>query len=177
MSKDGPIDSIGMGATLIGGILIYAGIRGYSVLQVAGNLVTGKPITTDVKVTNPLSTPGESSSSTGVPVSYDVQSPRATGQAMAAAMGWTGSEWSALEQLWTHESNWDNHAKNPSSGAYGIPQALPYSKMPKTAWPETAGGKSDIRAQVQWGLNYIKGRYGTPTMAWAFWQRQSPHWY
>jgi hypothetical protein len=170
------LDGIGLATTLIGGVLVYSGARGYSALTVVGNLVLGKPVATDTTVTNPLSTPGKADTSTAVP-DYNVQSPRATGQSMAAAMGWTGEQWTALEQLWTHESGWNNRAKNPSSGAYGIPQALPYSKMPKAAWPETAGGTSDIRTQVQWGLTYIKGRYGTPVMAWAFWQRQSPHWY
>lgn len=169
-SLDGP----GLVATLVGGILVYAGIRGFSVLQVAGNLITGKPIGSGADVSSPLAIGQQTASDTP---SYNVQSPIATGQSMAAAMGWTGSQWNALEQLWTRESNWDNHAKNPSSGAYGIPQALPYSKMPKAAWPETAGGTSDIRAQIQWGLTYIKSRYGTPAAAWAKWQQRSPHWY
>jgi hypothetical protein len=106
-----------------------------------------------------------------------VGSPKAIGKAMAANMGWTGAQWSALEELWNGESNWNPKAKNPSSGAYGIPQALPHTKMPKKAWPESAGGQSDAQTQIQWGLNYIKGRYGNPVMALAFWKRQKPHWY
>lgn len=172
MSKS-PLDGVGIAVTTIGGILVYAGIRGYSVMAVVENLVTGKPITNGVTVTNPLTTPG---TVTDTPAPSG-GSPRAIGRQLASQMGWDGSQWTALDNLWEHESGWNPKAKNPSSGAYGIPQALPYSKMPKTAWPESAGGNSDATAQIQWGLNYIKGRYGTPGMAWAFWQRQNPHWY
>jgi hypothetical protein len=177
MSKKS-FDSVGLAVTTIGGILVYAGIRGYSVMVVVQNLITGKPITTGVNVTNPLTTGSESDSSTSDGNTSTVTgSPKTIGKSLAAGMGWTGSQWSALETLWDHESNWNPKAKNKSSGAYGIPQALPYSKMPKAAWPESAGGTSDASTQIQWGLTYIKGRYGTPALAWAFWQRQSPHWY
>lgn len=177
-----PMDSVGIAVTTIGGILVYAGFRGYSVLAVVQNLVTGKPIATDVTVTNPISTPGTGEDTIGAGGLHEgpiatTGTPKAIGQRMAAGMGWTGAQWSALEQLWEHESNWNPKAKNPSSGAYGIPQALPHTKMPKMAWPESAGGKSDAATQIQWGLNYIKGRYKSPVAAWAFWQRQSPHWY
>lgn len=170
-----PFDSVGIAVTTVGGILVYAGIRGYSVLAVVQNLVTGKPITTGVNVTNPLST-GEQATDSPAPVS-GAGSPKAIGQNMASAMGWQGSQWTALETLWDGESNWNPKAENKSSHAYGIPQALPWTKMPKKAWPERAGGSSDAATQIQWGLNYIKGRYGSPGMALAFWQKQSPHWY
>lgn len=173
MSKS--LDGPGLAATVIGGVLVYAGVRGFSVLQVVGNLVTGKPITADVSVTNPLSTPGAVTPGfEGPTLSGNAKS---IGKQSAAAMGWTGDQWTALEKLWDGESNWNPRAENKSSGAYGIPQALPYSKMPKMAWPEKAGGTSDAATQIQWGLNYIKDRYGTPVMALAFWNRQSPHWY
>ena len=174
MSKS--LDGTGLAVTLIGGVLIYSGIRGFSVMKVAENLVTGRPITTDVDVTNPLSTPGKVDDSTG---SYSAPTggAQSIGLQLASAMGWEGSQWTALQTLWNGESGWNPKAKNPSSGAYGIPQALPYTKMPKAAWPESAGGKSDAATQIQWGLNYIKGRYGSPQMALAFWNRQNPHWY
>jgi resuscitation-promoting factor RpfB len=175
-----PISGIGLTATTIGGVLIYAGIRGYSVLSVIQNMVTGKPITTGVAITNPLSTPGAGTAEVGTTdagVPYAPGTPLEIGKRLAASMGWTGAEWSALEKLWDGESNWNPKAMNKSSGAYGIPQALPYSKMPKMAWPESAGGQSDATTQIQWGLSYIKSRYGSPSMAWAFWQKQKPHWY
>ena len=101
------------------------------------------------------------------------------GKMIAASYGWTGNQWSALEALWDGESGWNNRAENPSSHAYGIPQALPYTKMPKAAWPERAGGKSDPTAQIQWGCAYINNRldYGNPAKAYQLWLSRSPHWY
>lgn len=101
-------------------------------------------------------------------------------QQMAASQGWSGAQWQCLDQMWIHESNFDEQVKNAGSGAAGIPQALPASKMGATAnsnsWPANA------KAQIAWGLNYIKGRYGDPCSAWAWWQRTDPrpspgHWY
>lgn len=171
----------------LGTVFVYAGFRGYSVLAVLQNLVTGKPIFTDVSVVNPLQSFGTvaNPSDTTIPselgttnVTGSGGSPKgnkALGQSMAAAMGWTGAEWDALDKLWTRESSWNNRADNPSSHAYGIPQSLPYSKMPQMAWPESAGGSSDAAAQISWGLTYIQGRYGTPVMAWA--HEQANGWY
>jgi hypothetical protein len=89
-------------------------------------------------------------------------STREIGRAMAAARGWTGTQWTCLNNLFTRESGWRTTAGSPS-GAYGIPQALPGSKM--------AAAGSDWRTnpatQIAWGLNYIKGRYGTPCGAWS----------
>jgi len=85
----------------------------------------------------------------------------ALGRLMAAAYGWTGGQFVDLNKLWTQESGWNNHARNPSSGAYGIPQGLPPGKMGAAA----AGGNA--HAQIAWGLRYIKDRYGSPAGAWA----------
>ncbi|KAB2344884.1 aggregation-promoting factor C-terminal-like domain-containing protein [Actinomadura rudentiformis] len=86
---------------------------------------------------------------------------RALGRQMNAAAGW-GGYWSSLDKLWKRESSWNHLARNPSSGAYGIPQSLPASKM--------ASAGSDWRAnpatQIRWGLGYISGRYGNPGRAW-----------
>jgi hypothetical protein len=79
-----------------------------------------------------------------------------------------------LVPLWNQESGWNQFAEN-ASGAYGIPQALPFNKMPQAAWPASAGGSSDPSAQISWGLSYIKGTYGTPCNAWA--HEQSFGWY
>ncbi|PFG44249.1 uncharacterized protein YabE (DUF348 family) [Isoptericola jiangsuensis] len=96
---------------------------------------------------------------------------RQIGQQMAAARGWTGSEWTCLESLWTRESGWSHTAANPSSGAYGIPQSLPGSKM------ATAGSdwQTNPATQIAWGLDYIAGRYGSPCGAWA--HSESVGWY
>jgi resuscitation-promoting factor RpfB len=93
------------------------------------------------------------------------------GQQMAAARGWTGEEWTCLELLWERESGWNYQAANPSSGAYGIPQALPGSKM-GTAGSDWA---TNPATQIEWGLGYIADRYGTPCGAWG--HSESVGWY
>jgi len=77
--------------------------------------------------------------------------------------GWGAAQWPCLAWLWERESSWNYRARNASSGAYGIPQALPGSKM------STAGADwlTNFRTQVTWGLTYIADRYGTPCAAWA----------
>lgn len=87
-------------------------------------------------------------------------STRAIGESLAAQRGWTGGEWSCLRILWDRESGWQVTAANPS-GAYGIPQALPGSKM------ESAGSDWETNpvTQISWGLSYIGERYGTPCVA------------
>ena len=89
---------------------------------------------------------------------------RIYGQAAAAQYGWTGNEWQAVAWLFNKESGWRWDASNRSSGAYGIPQALPGSKMATSGadWHDNAA------TQINWGLNYIKNRYGTPSKAKAF---------
>lgn len=72
----------------------------------------------------------------------------------------SGAEWAAWNYVAMRESGWSQFARNPSSGAYGIPQALPFTKMPKAAWPASAGGSSNPRAQIGWMIGYIRGRYG-----------------
>ena len=95
------------------------------------------------------------------------------GRRMAAARGWTGREFEALHTLWTGESNWDETAYNKSSGATGIPQSLPGSKM-ASAGPDW---KTNPATQIKWGLGYIASVYGNPINALAKWMSRSPHWY
>jgi cell wall-associated NlpC family hydrolase len=97
---------------------------------------------------------------------------RGLAQIMAASYGWVGDQWSTLQKLWDRESGFNNYAKNPTSGAYGIAQALPESKYP---YAGTEAGGSSARAQISWGLSYIKTRYGTPAAAWS--HEQSAGWY
>ncbi|KWT61823.1 hypothetical protein ADL21_11090 [Streptomyces albus subsp. albus] len=98
---------------------------------------------------------------------------RATARQMLGEFGWSQEQWPPLDQLWSRESGWRWNARNPSSGAYGIPQALPADKM------RSAGDdwRTNPATQIRWGLGYIKGRYGSPAAAWSFWNRQRPHWY
>lgn len=88
----------------------------------------------------------------------------ALGERMAAVDGWTGGQWSCLDWLWTRESGWQTEVWNTAgSGAYGIPQSLPASKMAAAG----ADYMTDPATQIRWGLGYIASTYGTPCQAWA----------
>ncbi|PJJ63574.1 hypothetical protein CLV54_1244 [Compostimonas suwonensis] len=87
------------------------------------------------------------------------------------ARGWGEDEFSCLVALWSKESGWRVNAGNESSGAYGIPQALPGSKM-ATAGPDW---ETNAGTQIEWGLGYITGRYGSPCGAWA--HSEAEGWY
>ncbi|WP_435526053.1 transglycosylase SLT domain-containing protein [Curtobacterium oceanosedimentum] len=97
-------------------------------------------------------------------------SAQAIAQQMVAARGWGSDQFNCLVSLWNKESGWRVNAYNPS-GAYGIPQALPGSKM------ATAGAdwQTNPATQITWGLNYISGVYGTPCGAWG--HSVSHNWY
>jgi hypothetical protein len=90
---------------------------------------------------------------------------------MAERYGWGAGEFSCLDTLWEHESSWDPQAENASSGAYGIPQALPGSKMSAYG----SDWQSNPVTQIQWGLAYIRQSYSSPCGAWSVWQ--SKGWY
>jgi hypothetical protein len=75
------------------------------------------------------------------------------------------TQFGCLNNIWTRESGWRYDAEN-ASGAYGIPQALPGSKMASAG----ADWQTNPTTQIRWGLGYIKSVYGTPCNAWAFWQ-------
>ena len=99
------------------------------------------------------------------------EDPRDIARALLSEYGYSSDQFSCLDSLYVSESNWNPHADNPSSSAYGIPQAL------------TGGTHTDLPAdyltnpvsQIEWGLEYIKRSYGTPCAAWAF--KQSHSWY
>lgn len=75
---------------------------------------------------------------------------------------WSRRQFRYLNRLWSRESGWNVFASNPYSGAYGIPQAVPGSKM-SSAGPHW---RSSARTQIRWGLRYIRARYGSPMRAW-----------
>ncbi|XIG78299.1 hypothetical protein C1N81_37115 [Streptomyces sp. SGAir0957] len=89
--------------------------------------------------------------------------------------GWGQGEFGPLKKLWEGESNWNYQARNPSSGAFGIPQALPAAKMASAG----ADWRTNPATQIRWGLSYIKNRpdYGSPSAAYSKWLSRSPHWY
>lgn len=166
---------LGMAAAAAGALFIYAGAKGYSLPAAAQNIIQGKPPSAGQASSplysgggQPAGTPGTGGPPPGpVGASGNV----ALGQAMAAQRGWTGQQWDALYQLWQRESGWQTTATNPSSGAYGIPQSLPASKMASAG----ADWKTNPATQIKWGLSYIAGRYGTPLAAWQ--HEESAGWY
>ncbi|MFG3659915.1 transglycosylase SLT domain-containing protein [Streptomyces sp. NPDC047706] len=91
-------------------------------------------------------------------------------QSMAAAMV-PGDQFQCFSNIVDHESDWNYRAVNPSSGAYGLFQALPASKMSSVG----ADWQTNPATQIKWGLNYMNDRYGSPCGAWSFWQAN--HWY
>ncbi|MGH3276300.1 MAG: hypothetical protein ACRDNZ_18485 [Streptosporangiaceae bacterium] len=91
---------------------------------------------------------------------------------MLARFHWSAArQFPYLNKLWTRESNWRVHALNHSSGARGIPQADPGSKM-ASAGPDW---RTSARTQIRWGLRYIRRRYGSPHAAWEHERRTG--WY
>ncbi|MCH0541047.1 transglycosylase SLT domain-containing protein [Streptomyces sp. MUM 203J] len=98
--------------------------------------------------------------------SYSVAEVQAIARQMVPA-----AQFQCFSNIVDHESSWNYRATNPSSGAYGLVQALPASKM------STAGAdwQTNPATQIKWGLNYMNERYGSPCGAWSFWQAN--HWY
>lgn len=135
--------------------------RGTAISAIAGFFSTA-PVILRLKATVQIAG-GDASTNQGI------------GKLLAGKYGWSptqdAGQWDALDKLWTRESGWSVTATNPGSGAYGIPQALPGSKMASIA----ANWKTSAQTQIEWGLLYIKGRYGTPEAAWA--HEQSQGWY
>ncbi|YAL82713.1 transglycosylase SLT domain-containing protein [Dermacoccaceae bacterium W4C1] len=97
--------------------------------------------------------------------------PRSIARSMLAQQGFGAGQFSCLNSLWMKESGWNPSASNPSSGAYGIPQSLPGSKMASAG----ADWRTNPATQISWGLSYIKSRYGSPCSAWA--HSQAVNWY
>jgi len=89
--------------------------------------------------------------------------PQQIAMAMLGSFGWPSSQFGCLQSLWNAESGWNPTATNPTSGAYGIPQALPGSKMASAG----ADWQTNPATQIRWGLGYIKQVYGSPCAAWS----------
>jgi hypothetical protein len=98
-------------------------------------------------------------------------SPQQIAATMLGSFGWSASEFGCLDPLWEHESGWSVTADNVGTGAYGIPQALPGSRM-ASAGPDW---QTDAATQIKWGLEYIKDTYGSPCAAWD--HEQATGWY
>lgn len=162
----------------VGSALLYGAVTGKSPVQMLHLAVLGQnpkgaastqAIDTSVITASEGGTPGETGSG-GPPIQGTSTGYQEIARQIIAAQypSWNNqTDWDALVKLWNQESGWNNTANNPDSGAYGIAQALPPSKYPKAAQPPYMGGSADATAQIRWGLSYIRGRYGSPRMAWA----------
>ncbi|WP_204009793.1 lytic transglycosylase domain-containing protein [Virgisporangium aurantiacum] len=116
------------------------------------------------KVASPSQSKKPGATAPPAPESCNVYSGnRKTGCAMVLAKGWDLAQMGCLDKLWTKESGWNEKARNKSSGALGIPQAYPGSKM-SSAGPDW---ETNPVTQIKWGLGYIAQKYNTPCRAWA----------
>jgi resuscitation-promoting factor RpfB len=142
----------------------------YSVVYVDGVVVGKTPVKT-VVLSEPTTQVMKVGTKPPTPVTVvPANEAQAIAKKLAAARGWGDDQFACLVPLWSHESGWRTNAANPS-GAYGIPQALPGSKM-ASAGPNW---QTDATTQITWGLGYIGGRYVNPCGAWSFWQANN--WY
>jgi hypothetical protein len=164
-----------------GGVLLWSGIKGKSATSVFRQLIGGDspanaasantivqtPDTIAQDLTGANAVPGSPTGSTGA-ANANAKANQVTARVLAIAMGhanWAvGQQWADWLSLWNKESGWSQYADNPSSGAYGIPQALPPTKLPAAG--QQSGGSS-VSAQETWGIQYIAGEYGSPSAAWA----------
>ena len=183
-----PAKGVYLAITGGGAILLWSGIRGKSVTGVLRDVISGKnpntaPAANTVVSASPYltSNPNSYVYSGTQQTSGSAKANQALARTIALAMGhptWiVGQQWQDWVSLWNMESGWNQYAQNASSGAYGIPQALPLTKMPKSAWPAAHGGSSNASAQIAWGITYIAQRYGSPSAAWAHEMSTNPHWY
>ncbi len=130
-----------------------------------------KPDPVEEKSTDNGGSSGSSGSSAPPAGTPDPGSAKAIAHAMIADRGWGDDQYNCLVSLWDRESGWNVYAHNGSSGAYGIPQALPGSKMASAG----ADWQTNPATQISWGLGYISGRYGSPCGAWS--HSQATGWY
>ena len=104
---------------------------------------------------------------------YNVGEIQSYAHQLVLSYGWSEEDYQALVLLWNRESSWDPYAVNKKSGACGIPQSLPCRKMAKFG----RDYRTNWKVQVNWGLDYIKDRYGTPSEAYRKFLGRKPHWY
>jgi hypothetical protein len=178
-----PISGLSVTYTVVGGIILWSGIKGETLQQTFKGLASGQAPTANTQpigapelgissgtaATNPTSgsgATGASAAAGNAPASDKTGTPtanKAVGQLMAAAYGWTGDNWDCLESGWEEESGWNQYAaydpSDPYDYAYGIPQSNPGTKMASAG----SDWKTNPITQIKWGLGYIKSTYGSPS--------------
>jgi resuscitation-promoting factor RpfB len=187
------VNGIALGITGLGVVFMWAGIKGVSVTAVVQDVVTGKnpkalPQTNQIQsgsvsgaLTSSTLNPGVSSPvlPSGGNAGSSVSSYQAYAFSLFPSFGWGTDQEQPLVNLWNQESGWDPTAYNPGSHttnpddshAFGIPQALPASKMASAG----SDWRTNPATQIRWGLGYIRSTYGNPAAAWA--HEQAFNWY
>jgi hypothetical protein len=191
------VDAVGLGSVAFGAVFLYAGIKGISVGAALTSIVRGTspatlPVTKPITITTQTAAPATAAASP--PVS-GLAAPTASGgqaalQQAAALYGWgSGAQWQALSNVEMAEAGFNPNATNPSSGAYGLAQALGHGNGAATQGSVTneyggfglssaqaqAANSGDAGAQALWMVGYIAATYGTPEQAWS--HEQEFHWY
>jgi hypothetical protein len=179
----GKINGIALTAAGAGALFAYTAIRGKSITASVQALVQGKSpaalpaanqitdTTAQLASTTPGGASSPSSSSGGGSQVANTGSNESILKATAATFGWTGAEWTALYNVEMAEAGFSLTATNPSSGAYGMAQFI----NGPSEYAQYGGNSTTAAGQSIAMCNYIKGRYRTPSAAWA--HEQAYHWY
>lgn len=152
----------------LGAAQIYAAPSVVAAAEARDGYGVTKPPPPAAATTAPKKAAGSSAPAVGLP---DPGTAQAIAWEMLQARGMGQDQYSCLVALWKKESGWNVYAFNKGSGAYGIPQALPGSKMASAG----ADWQTNPATQITWGLGYVTGRYGSPCGAWS--KSQSSGWY
>ena len=164
--------------------MLWSGIKGEPISATFRGLLAGQaPAGGQEPITGTAAAAGAAPSTAAAGDTGASSASAAANQAiaklLAAPYGWSvGQQWADLVSLWNRESGWSATATNPSSGAFGIAQALGHGTSVSggtkiingtthNEYPNTLANNGDPAAQIAWGLNYIKGEYGSPSGAWA----------
>ncbi len=190
MASSGQLNGIAAATAGAGVLLVYAGLKGKSLLSEVQSVIRGKS-PSSATAANPITA---SQSPGGVPAAAAAalgsSSPQQALQNAAAAYGWgSGAQWQALQNVEMAEAGFDPGAVNPTSGAYGLAQALGHGQGAATQGTVAneyggyglsdgeaqAANSGDAGAQAVWMCQYIAATYGTPEAAWS--HEQEFHWY
>lgn len=165
------ISGVALAYATAGGIILWSGIKGETISDTVRSVLSGKP---PAGGQQPITGSGTTVSTTQGGTNAPVANP-GTYQKYAFSQfgkyGWGTDQQQPLVSLWNQESGWNPSAQNAGSGAAGIPQSI----QGWSTYPGTHPG--NWQAQIDWGLNYIKDRYGSPAAAWAHEMSTNPHWY
>lgn len=163
-----PLSGFAVAYTATGGLILYSGIKGSTIASTVKSALSGNLTVSNTEPIATTATGGSAAAGDTGAANNSAAANQELAKSIATSMGlqsWTtGQQWTDWISLWNQESGWSATAKNASSGAYGIAQALPASKYPAAG--QESGGSSPS-AQITWGIQYIQQRYGSPVVAWA----------